>query len=108
MNADEANKFQLVLKRWREARAALWEAVKTMQLFTSELHATETLMSELADAGAVIPRDARQEVQSPFAEDVSYNYLLNEHAIFDALLATETAGGELTAFRKAIGADVAY
>jgi len=108
MNADEANKFQLVLARWREARAALWAAVQTLRLFTSELHAIETLAGELTDPAVAIPADCRQGTKSPFAEDISYNGLLNEHAIFDALLATETGSDELTAFRKALGADVAY
>jgi hypothetical protein len=108
MTADETNKFQLVLARWREARAALWGAVETMRLFTSELHATETLGSELEAPGEVLPYDARQGAKSPFASDISYNGLLNEHAIFDALLASEAAGSELQAFKAAIGADVAY
>jgi hypothetical protein len=108
MTADETNKFQLVLKRWRETRLALWEAVEAMRVFTSEFHDIVALGGELEAPDDVIPYDARQGTKSPFASDISYNGLLNEHAIFDAILASEGAGTELTAAKVAIGADVAY
>jgi hypothetical protein len=108
MTADETNKFQLVLARWREVRSAIWTAVEAMRLFTSDFHAIVPLASELEAPSDVIPYDSRQGSKSPFASDISYNGLLNEHAIFDALLTQEATESELAAAKVAIGADVAY
>jgi hypothetical protein len=105
MTAEETNKFQVLIKHYREARLAKWQAVQAAQLFDAEWNAMSTLGGELEAPADAIPHDARQGAKSIFSSDPSWNALLNEHVVARDWVAAEVTGSPLAAYKASIGAD---
>ena len=107
MNADETNKFQVVLAHWRAARLAKWLAAEACKKLAAEVDAIAALGAELASPGDAISYDSRQGAKSIFAADgISWNALVNERNSCATFATAEQVAG-IAGYQLALGNDFA-
>src|SRR5574340_1616826 len=106
MTADETNKLQVCLGRWRAYRLLKWQAAEAAKLLAAEVDALASLGGELEAPAEAIPADSRQGAKSIFAGDLSWNALVNERNAASTFATAEQVTG-LAGYQTALGADVA-